>query len=242
MNLTIPPVIAHRGASAYVPENTLLAFQKARELGCKMVEFDVVFTRCQTPVVIHDNALKRTTNGRGYCSDLTLEELKALDAGRWFSRKHAGLSVPTLVETIACLKELGLNANIEIKETGKDKAMLAAASVLAIVNEHWPDNLTEIIFSSFDEAVLAALRHLSPDINLGLLLHEWKDDWQKRAEHYGCVSLHLNQRLLTKDRVQAIKAADFYLLSYTVNRVRRAKKLFDFGVDAIFSDYPDLLC
>ncbi len=233
-------VIAHRGASAYVPENTILAMQKARELGASMVEFDVTLSKDKVPIIIHDDKLNRTTNGKGYCYAHSLKELKQLDAGRWFSKKFADLRIPTLAETLSALLELGLSANIELK-TAHDSPDGFAAIVLAKVNEYWTDSMDKLIFSSFDERVLKALRSFSPDIHLGLLLHEWTDDWEGKAEAYQCVSLHINQRVLSEKRIQAIKSKDYLLLSYVVNRRRKAQKLLKYGVDAIFSDYPDLL-
>ena len=87
--MNLPKIIAHRGASAYTPENTLMAFQKASELGASMVEFDVMLSKDGVPVVIHDENIKRTTNGRGLVNEFTLKELQTFDAGRWFSRKFS---------------------------------------------------------------------------------------------------------------------------------------------------------
>src|SRR4026207_377036 len=116
--LEIPQIIGHRGACAYAPENTLAPSGRAAAQGARWVECDVRLTREGDLVLMHDEDVKRTTNGRGRLVDLTLAEIGSLDAGAWFSGAFAGERVPTLVETIALLGELGLGANIEIK-TGK---------------------------------------------------------------------------------------------------------------------------
>ena len=94
-------VIAHRGFSAIAPENTLVAIEKAIELGADMVEFDVTVTADGEVVVIHDETLGRTTDGRGKVMEKTLEELQRLDAGSWFAPEFAGESIPTLEQVLA---------------------------------------------------------------------------------------------------------------------------------------------
>ncbi|MBZ0251997.1 MAG: hypothetical protein K8I02_01540, partial [Candidatus Methylomirabilis sp.] len=91
--------IAHRGASGECPENTLAAFGRALEIGVDMVEFDVHLSRDGVPVVIHDDDVRRTTDGRGLVKDLTLAELRRLDAGGWKDARFAGERIPTLEET-----------------------------------------------------------------------------------------------------------------------------------------------
>ncbi len=242
MNLSMefPKIIAHRGASAYAPENTILAMQKAKALGSTMVEFDVVLSKDSVPIILHDERLNRTTNAKGYCYEHSLKELKQLDAGKWFSKSTAGEKIPTLAEILIALQELGLSANIEIKPTHHDASKLAAI-VLAKVNEYWTDDVNKLIFSSFSPDILTALRDFSPDIQLGLLLHEWRDDWYDLVEKNRCLSIHLNKRIVTEKRIRLIKEKELALLCYVVNWRYQAKKLLAKGVDAVFSDYPDLL-
>lgn len=84
-------------------------------------------------------------------------------------------------------------------------------------------------------------RSIAPEMPLGLLLHEWDKDWLQKAKQLECYSIHFNRKILTADRVKAVKDQGYVVCAYTVNRKRLAKKLFDWGVDALFSDYPDLL-
>ena len=93
-------IIAHRGASGYAPENTLASMELAIKLGCDAIELDIHLTKDQQIVVCHDFTVDRTTNGRGEIENLTLEDIKKLDAGSWFSDEFKGEKIPTLEEVI----------------------------------------------------------------------------------------------------------------------------------------------
>ena len=154
--LQIPQIIGHRGACAYAPENTLASIRKAAAQGARWVEFDVRLTREGDLVLMHDEDVKRTTNGKGRVVELTLAELGALDAGAWFGGAFAGECVPGLAETIALLRELGLGANIEIK-TGKPEARATAEALARILAAHWRAAAPPLI-SSFDVQALEAMQ------------------------------------------------------------------------------------
>jgi len=113
-----PPVIAHRGGSAYAPENTLSAFTKAAQLGMQWVEFDVMLAACGTPIVFHDDLLDRTTNATGEVGVHAYTYLQTLDAGAWFNSKFSGERIPTLAQVLQFLKDVKLCANVEIKPFG----------------------------------------------------------------------------------------------------------------------------
>src|SRR5436190_15911165 len=131
-----PPVIAHRGASAYAPENILVTFKEAKRLGAKWIEFDVMLAGSGEVVVIHDVTVDRTTDGKGPVSDYLYSDLKKLDAGSWFSPAFAGAEIPTLEQVIALSEEYDLCANIEIKCVPGDEEKTAKA-VLALLDAHW---------------------------------------------------------------------------------------------------------
>ena len=127
----LPRVIGHRGAAAYAPENTLAGFRKAKALGCHWVEFDVRLTGDSQPVLLHDDRLERTTNGRGGISGLQLAAVRRYDAGNWFHSSFAGERVPTLEEALLLLAELGLGANVELKAVrGREAATGAVVGEL----------------------------------------------------------------------------------------------------------------
>jgi glycerophosphoryl diester phosphodiesterase len=116
-------VIAHRGASAYAPENTLAAFKLAKEMSADWFELDCTLTRDGEVVVMHDDTVDRTTNGTGYVRDLTLYDIKQLDAGSWFAPEFAGERVPTLGQALDFAK-WNIGVYIEIKDSSDDRALL----------------------------------------------------------------------------------------------------------------------
>lgn len=233
-------IIGHRGAAAYAPENTMSSFDKALTLGCNWIEFDVMLSADGEAFIFHDDTLKRTTNGRGQFGLVNADYVQSLDAGSWFSRQFKGEKIPSFREVIQWLVFTDINANVEIKPYPRTTEQTTVA-VLSCINQFWPANKALPLVSSFDHDALTLCRTLSPELPLGLLLDSWDDNWQKKAAELQCYSIHLNKRILTAKRVQAIKAAGYQLYAYTVNRRRQARKLLDWGVDAVFSDYPDLL-
>lgn len=235
------PVIAHRGASAYAPENTLVAFDLALAYGAEWIEFDVMLSHDKEPFVFHDDSLTRTTNGHGEIAEVEATYLNGLDAGAWFSRKFSGEPIPHLRAVLKWLAFSNMQANIEIKAYRDTSAEETAIITLAHIHRYWPSENPLPLISSFDISALTACRNLAPEAPLGLLLDQWDPQWQKHADHLGCTSVHVNHTSLTKERIQEIKTAGYLLLSYTVNRKHLAEKLLAFGVDAVFSDYPDLL-
>ncbi len=133
----IERIIAHRGASAYAPENTIAAFDKAAILGARMIEFDVMLSQDGEPFVVHDENLKRTTNGRGEVGKVDAAYIKTLDAGKWFSKKFSVKKVPPLQEVLKWLIFSDMKANIEIKPyPGTMEATTVA--VMTMINRFWP--------------------------------------------------------------------------------------------------------
>ncbi len=235
-----PPFIAHRGASNIAPENTLSAFMRAKELGAKWVEFDVMLAACGEVVVIHDDTLERTTNGTGNVADHPYSYLKTLDAGSWFSLEYANERIPTFKEVIAFLRQHELCANVEIKDVpGQHEALVA--KVLSDIRENWKADMTPPLISSFSLPVLRLVRKAAPEANLGVLVHEWFDGWEKACQELGSVSVHVFEDILTPPAVNIIKYMDKMVLSYTVNSPHRAEDLFAMGVDAVYTDEFELL-
>ena len=233
-----PPVIAHRGASALAPENTMSAFLRAVQLGIKWVEFDVMLAGCGTPIIFHDETLNRTTSGRGNVAEYSYAYLRTLDAGAWFSPLYAGERIPSLEEMAQFLVATGLRANVEIKPLpGQDEQTVVAA--WNVMSAYFPEDSPQILYSSFSVPSLKCLRHLAPTSLMALLMHEWDPKWLQIAETLQCVSIDVNQDILDPERVREIKNSKRLLLSYTVNNPDRAEQLFSWGVDAVFSDNPD---
>ena len=233
-----PPVIAHRGASAYAPENTMAAFKKAHDLGIHWLEFDVTLSASGEVVIFHDDTLERTSNGQGNISVCSYENLKKLDAGTWFDPQFAGECIPLLSQVLTYLSQTKMAANIELKAIpGQEELLVKQVEQLFAA---WPENQRPpILFSSFSFLTLQHLRRYFPLAKLGWLMHEWQPNWQEQASALGCVSIHLPHELVDAKIAAGIKAIYPHLLCYTVNDPARARELFSWGVDAVFSDCPD---
>lgn len=229
--LDLPPVIGHRGACAYAPENTLASFALAADLGCRMVEFDVRLSKDGVPVVFHDDTLERCTDGRGAVAARTLAELKRLDAGR-------GERIPTLDEVLTLCLARGMGVNIELKpHAGAGRATARVA--LEAAGRIWPGNRPPPLVSSFDQDALASAAEIAPHWPRGLLVDRVPAAWRRLADVFDCAALCVHHRWLAPGRAAEIRAAGHAVLAYTVNRPRRAQALWSRGVVAVFSDLPD---
>ncbi|MDA8232034.1 MAG: glycerophosphodiester phosphodiesterase [Magnetospirillum sp.] len=235
-----PPVIGHRGAAAYAPENTLASFRKAADLGCRMVEFDVRLSADGVPVVFHDARLERTTDGAGWVGETSLAQLKRLDAGRWFAPAFAGESIPTLAEAMDVCRDLGLAVNIEIKpDHGAERATAVAA--LETAGRIWPSDRPPPLVSSFRRPALATAAAVAPAWPRALLVGRLGAGWRRAAKRLGCVSVNADHRYLSRRAVAAIGAAGLAVMAYTVNDSEAARTLWEAGVASCFSDAPDRL-
>lgn len=236
-----PLVIGHRGAAKWAPENTLASFFCAADLGVSWVEFDVRLCKGGIPVVFHDATLDRTTNGMGPLLDHRLDELKSLDAGRWFAPRFRDEPIPTLDEALSTLSGLGLAANIEIKTDPGTEAETAKAA-LASARRLWPDHLPPPLFSSFSETALTALRAFDGGAKIGYLAQDFSKAGLGRARALGAVSFHLAEAHVSQAIGREIHEAGMAFLAYTVNGLERARELAGMGVDGLFTDDPKTVC
>lgn len=236
-----PRIIAHRGAGTLAPENTLAAMRCGLKKGFHAVEFDVMLSRDGIPVLMHDPLLGRTVAGKGKISDLSADELHALDAGKWFNPQFAGEPVPLFSEVIEFCIAHRIWMNVEIKpapgfetETGR---------IAATVLKHYTDKLSTPLplFSSFSPEALDAARKAAPDIPRGCLMDTISADWHDRLVAAEAIALHTNHKYLTPPQAQAVKAAGYGLFCYTVNDPARAREILSWGVDAFCTDRIDLI-
>jgi glycerophosphoryl diester phosphodiesterase len=206
----------------------------------RWVEFDVHLSADGVPVVIHDDSVERTSNGRGAVAALSSAELAALDAGSWFDPRFRGERVPTLGEIIPLLGKLGLGAVVEIKPSPGAAAATAEATVRLLL-DRWPDHLPPPMVSSFERTALERAREVAPGIARALLVASVRGGWQGDVDRLGCAALHAAERRLTAATAAAVTRAGLPLFAYTVNEPERAAELFGWGVAAVFSDRPDLI-
>lgn len=236
----MPAVIGHRGAAGHAPENTLASFAAAANLGVRWVEFDVRLTGDGALVVFHDETLERTTDGRGRLSETTLAALRGLDAGSWFGPAFAGERVPTLEDAMTTLARLDLGANVEIK-ADKGREADTGGAVARALRAAWPPTLPAPLVSSFNDQSLAAAAAGAPEFPRALLVIKLAPGWRARADALGCVAVHCREKELTPAAAKAVLDAGYGLRSFTVNHRDRAETLYKWGVDGVFSDYPDRL-
>ncbi|WP_186646233.1 glycerophosphoryl diester phosphodiesterase [Fluviispira vulneris] len=236
-NLNIPRIIGHRGAKGYAPENTLSSFRKAKELGTSWVEFDVKETEDGVLVIMHDDDLDRTTNGKGPMAKTPWKQVKELDAGAWFNETFKGEKIPTFEETILLLKELNLGANIEIKPCINRDERTATAVANTILNK-WPKELPPPLVSSFSMEALKFAKRTHPELIIGALFETLPADWEKIAKEVQAQTINIDQDIITLELITKINNKGYPVLAYTVNEKQRAYDLFNLGVHSIFTDYP----
>jgi len=237
----LPAVIGHRGAAALAPENTISGFRAARDAGVSWVEFDVRLAGGGRCVLLHDETVDRTTDGRGRAADLGIEALRKLDAGSWFAPRFAGEPVPTFEDALDAILGLGLGANIEIKAAPGAAAAETGRAVARIAAARWPAHLLPPLLSSFSEDALAAARDAAPELPRGILFEAVPPDWRRRADRLGCISVHADHRRIHSSLVDEIIAAGFPILTYTVNDTHTATRLREWGISSIITDHPDRL-
>ena len=229
-----PLIIAHRGASHAAPQNTLAAFRMAAEQGADGVELDVQLSADGIPVVIHDAEVSSLTDGTGWVHNLTLAQLKALDAGGHFGPHFAGEPIPTLEEVLTAL-DRRLLVNIELKYQPKRVRQLAAA-VAEVVRR--TGDMQRIWFSSFRPYALHMIRRLIPEVPCGFLyggLDLGKPLFVGITPHE---ALHPQARLVRPGRVARAHQQGRRVVVWTVDDVRQAQKLAAWGVDALITNEP----
>jgi glycerophosphoryl diester phosphodiesterase len=216
--------IGHRGAKAYEPENTLRSFRKALEVGVDAVEFDVRNTKDEHLVVIHDADVKRTTDGEGLVSELTLEEVKGFSADK-------GEKIPTLAEALDFLDKK-VKIVIELKETGVEK------QVLSLVRQN--ELQENVIIVSFIEEALRKVRELDEEVETGLLYVKHKNPVKAASELKASYLLPF-YKFTHKADVKKAHENGFKIIVWTINKPEEVAEYKKKGVDGIASYKPDIL-
>lgn len=218
-----PICIGHRGAKGHRPENTGPSFEYAIELGCDWVELDVYLAGSEL-IVIHDKKVDRTTNGTGEVAHLSFEQLRSLDAGN-------GAQIPTLNEIID-LVDHRCGINIELK--GENTAEATSELLRNYCTRGWTPG--DFLISSFDHAELSLA---DPTFLRGALFGKLLPDQWQRAANLEAWSVNFDLKDVTQGLVDEAHKKGYHLLVYTVNKPADIEKLMAWGVDGLFSDYPD---
>ena len=234
---TIPRIIGHRGAAKAAPENTLESLREAKRQGASWVEIDAKLTSDNAIILLHDDLLDRTTSGTGAAAQATFAEVRALDAGSWFAPAFASVRIPTLEETVSELLALGLNCNVEIKPC-PGREHVTAELVMRELQRLWPSHADKPLISSFAYDSLQVAYRLAPEFPRAVLVEEVPGNWKDLCVGVEAIALNPWHKTLTPEWTKAVKKAGYRVISYTVNETPRARELFDWGVDAVFSDVP----
>lgn len=232
-----PILLAHRGDLAHAPENTLPSFIQAIQKGADGVELDAKLTTDGHVIVIHDETVERTTDGKGKVASFTLEAIRKLDAGSWFDTKFAGTRVPLLEEVFEAVgKEKLINIELTNYFTPRDGLV---KKVCELIRRH--NNGGQIIFSSFLPSNLKIANQTLPEIPRGLLalpglMGLWARSFGFMFGDYQALHPHLTNA--SREQIQRAHKVKRRIHVWTANSPADIQRLRDWGVDGIFTDDP----
>ncbi|MGL4366996.1 MAG: glycerophosphodiester phosphodiesterase [Brevinemataceae bacterium] len=236
------PVIAHRGWSDKYPENTMLAFEKAVELGVKCIETDVTALKDYTLVLFHDYCTDRCSDFSGIISELAKDDLQRIDTGKWKDNIFAGTKICLLQSLLDLAQYHNLTLNLEFKgEEGKNEFLwdeIVDQTVNAVLQANLQEN---VFFSSFEIPMLRRLCRFYPQMRFGVLFSEPSLlQIQEVLSELNPQAVHLSQKNLDFSLVEYIKKQGKEVYVYTLNDPKQGMFLLQNGVDGVFTDNPDL--
>lgn len=232
-----PIIIAHRGASAYAPENTMASFKKALDMKAEGIELDVHLSMDGQLVVIHDEKVDRTSNGKGWIKEKTLEELRGLDFGSWYGPEFKNERIPTLEEVMELLLPWEGILNIEIKN-GPVFYPGIEEKVADVVRKY---GMTErIIISSFNHYSLVDVKKITPEIKTGLLYCAGLYAPWKYASMVGADAIHPPFCCIDNEIAKDCRDNGIAVNTYTVDQPEHIKKMALAGVNGIITNVPDV--
>ncbi|MBJ6637604.1 MULTISPECIES: glycerophosphodiester phosphodiesterase [unclassified Streptomyces] len=214
--------IGHRGVMGVEPENTLRSFVAAQQAGLDLIELDLHLSKDGSLVVMHDAEVDRTTDGTGPIAEMTLAELRALDAGR-------GERVPVFEEVLDAVRT---PLQAEIKD-------VAAARALAEVM-HRRDLVSRVEVSSFHDEAVAEIARLVPGVRTALIASRYGTDVVDRARAAGAATVCLNIRRLSLEVVEQARAAGLTIIGWVVNTQDHLRLVRALGLDGATTDYPEI--
>ena len=231
MSWPYPRIVAHRGGGTLAPENTLGAIRLGASMGFKGVEFDVMLAGDGTPVVIHDETVDRTTDGKGEVSKMSYAELSGFSIDK--TEK-----IPRYEDVVRLCRELGIWANVEIKPA-KGHELATGDAVARMTRELWKDAPVAPLLSSFSPVALAAAQEAAPELPRGGLCDKLPDGWRSILKQLGCTAVHCNYKSLNDKLAADIHDAGYAILLWTVNEPAIARRMLSFGADCLVTDALD---
>jgi len=231
---TTPKLIAHRGTSGEAPENTLIAIQKAIDIGVDSIEFDVRLTKDGIPVVIHDATLSRTTGGQDHSNihDLTLEQIRKLDIGSWFDPRFSGETISTLEEVLKIANRTALM--IELKE-GVESPEEMVKSILKVLKT--TDSNPEFLkFGSFSVPIIQELMKKAPELDVIGIAEEV--DNIEGFINLGLKHMALWYQLIDTDLIQVLHQKGIAVWTFTVDDPEVARLLIALSIQGIITNQP----
>lgn len=237
-------IIAHRGANKYAPQNTLPAFERAIELGADGFETDVHVTKDGVPVICHNYTVNDTSNGIGSIASYTIEDLKKLDFGSYYSPRFAGTTIPTLDEFLELVASSAIEImNIELKSPKEKESNIVEKTIKAVKAHGLFDRL---LISSFDPKLLVDVKKIDPRCQTGFLYSPPHVETilshifpVRYAKHLGVDAIHPMDMYVNKQYVKAAHNAGLKVNVWTVNNESAIKRFIKYGVDGLITDCPD---
>ncbi|MFD1736386.1 glycerophosphodiester phosphodiesterase [Bacillus salitolerans] len=228
-------IFGHRGSAGTHPENTMMSFQEAERVGADGIELDVQLSKDGEMVIIHDEKVDRTTDGKGWVKDLTLKELRQLDASYKFSYNERCI-IPSLEELFSWASPNSLLINVELKNTVVLYEGLEEKVIQLIRNYHMENR---VIISSFNHYSLVKCRNIAPDIEIGALYSDGLFEPWHYATRIGAGALHPNYKAAPPEIISQSQLNGIKMRPYTVNKVEDMKKLFSVNCSGFFTDFPE---
>jgi len=230
-------VFGHRGASAYAPMNTLPAFEMAASQGADGVELDVHLSKDKHLIVLHDFSVDHTTDGVGFARDMTLAELKQLDAGSWKGEQFRGVRIPTLDEVFEAVgRQLYINVEIKSETVETDGVEQKVADSINRYNMG-----RRVIVSSFNPLTLKRFRQIMPDVPIGYLYESNEQPFPEVVRELSHEARHPQHTMIDAAYMEWARKNGYRVNTWTVNNPARTVELRNLGVDGIITDKPDMI-
>ena len=242
MTINLPKLIGHRGVKDIAPENTIQSINQAIQFNMTWVEVDVKISKDHIPFLLHDSNLERTTSGKGKPINYRYSELSKLDAGSWFDKKYKNLYLPSLKEVLNICSKKKIGLNIELKPNkGFEKENVKAIVDLIKKNKF----NCEYFFSSFDWFSVIKIKKLLPESYVGILIDSVDQNNKitkilSKCSKHNLFSCGFNMTIVSDEIIKLCKNCGILITVYSSQNIEKkeAEKLWDLGVDSIFTDNP----